>query len=226
MARIEVRDLRVNLGGRTVLRDVDLSVADGELVYLLGRNGAGKSTLLRSLCGMVTPAGGSIRIDGRVGMHLGADVVHPGHTARRHLRWFAAATGTRADRVDAVLAQTGVDAYGDRRIGGFSLGMRQRLGIATALLPDADALVFDEPLNGLDVEGILWFRQLLTDLTRQGRAVVVASHLLSEVERSADRIVVVDRQRTTPAVPVAEFVGTHPDLEAAYLAALSPEAAA
>ena len=226
MARIEVRDLQVNLGGRTVLQHVDLSVADGELVYLLGRNGAGKSTLLRTLCGMVPPAGGSVAIDGPVGMHLGTDTVHPGHTARRHLRWFAAASGVRADRVDEVLARTGVDAYGDRRIGSYSLGMRQRLGIATALLPDADALVFDEPLNGLDVEGIAWLRELLTDLARDGRAVVVASHLLSEVERTADRIAVVDRRTATPAVPLAEFLGAHPDLESAYLAAVSPEVAA
>lgn len=231
MARIEVRGLRVDLGGRTILHDADLSVAGGELVYLLGRNGAGKSTLLRSVCGMVTPSAGTVTVDGtpvrrlaspsrRLGMHLGIEPVHPGHTARRHLRWIAAAAGIDRGRVNQVLEQTGVDAYGTTRIGDYSLGMRQRLGIATALLPDAGALVFDEPLNGLDVEGIVWLRELLTGLTAQGRAVLVASHLLSEVARSADRVALVDGRRIAAALPVAEFTGEHPDLETAYLAAL------
>ena len=243
--RIDVRRLRVDLGGRTVLHDVDLTVSGGEVVYLLGRNGAGKSTLLRSICGMVTPRSGSVLIGGtpvrslgsparRLGMHLGIETVHPGHTARRHLRWVAAAAGLPRSRVDDVLDITGVAAYGDRRIGGYSLGMRQRLGIATALLPDAHALVFDEPLNGLDVEGIVWFRSLLTELASRGRAVVVATHLLAEVQRSAGdsasperrspvaRVVLVDRSTTSPAVEVAGFVGEHADLEAAYLAALGP----
>ncbi|WP_448222037.1 ABC transporter ATP-binding protein [Gordonia iterans] len=240
---IEVRDLRVDLGGRTVLHDVDLTVSGGEVVYLLGRNGAGKSTLLRSICGMVTPRSGSVFIGGtpvrslgsparRLGMHLGIETVHPGHTARRHLRWVAAAAGLPRSRVDDVLDITGVAAYGDRRIGGYSLGMRQRLGIATALLPDAHALVFDEPLNGLDVEGIVWFRLLLTELASRGRGVVVATHLLAEVQRSAGdsasperpvaRVVLVDRGTTSPAVGVSGFVGEHADLEAAYLAALGP----
>ncbi|GAA3970035.1 ABC transporter ATP-binding protein [Gordonia caeni] len=232
MARIEVRGLRVDLGGRTILHDADLSVAAGELVYLLGRNGAGKSTLLRSVCGMVTPSAGTVTLDGtpvrrlgsparRLGMHLGIEPVHPGHTARRHLRWIAAAAGIDRARVDEVLERTGVGAYGQQRIGDYSLGMRQRLGIAAALLPDAGALVFDEPLNGLDVEGIVWLRELLTGLTAQGRAVLVASHLLSEVARSADRVALVDDHRIAAALSVAEFTGDHPDLETAYLAALT-----
>lgn len=232
MAAIEVGGLRVDLGGRTVLHDVDLAVAAGELVYLLGRNGAGKSTLLRSICGMVTPTAGHVLIDRtpvrrlasparRLGMHLGAEPGHPGHTARRHLRALATAAGIDRRRIDDVLTRTGVDAYGDRRIGDYSLGMRQRLGIATALLPDAPALVFDEPLNGLDVEGIVWLRDLLTGLAADGRAVLVASHLLTEVERSADRVVLVDGHTASAPQTVDEFRGSHPDLEAAYLAALS-----
>lgn len=233
MARIEVRGLRVDLGGRTILEHVDLSVAAGELVYLLGRNGAGKSTLLRSVCGMVTPSAGTVTLDGtgvrrldsparQLGMHLGTEPVHPGHTARRHLRWIAAAAGIDRGRVREVMAATGVDDYGSRRIGDYSLGMRQRLGIATALLPDAGALVFDEPLNGLDVEGIVWLRGLLTGLAAQGRAVLVASHLLSEVARSADRVALVDGGTIATAAPVADFTAGHPDLESAYLAALTP----
>ncbi|GAC56952.1 putative ABC transporter ATP-binding protein [Gordonia hirsuta DSM 44140 = NBRC 16056] len=241
MSRIQVRDLRIELSGRTILHDVDLSAEPGELIYLLGRNGAGKSTLLRSICGMITPASGEVLIDGTpvrrlpsparsLGMHLGTEPVHPGHTARRHLRWIAAAAGVGGDRIDQVLARTGVDAYGNRRIGDYSLGMRQRLGIATALLPVLDggdgagALVFDEPLNGLDVEGIVWLRNLLGALAADGHAVLVASHLLAEVARSADRIVLIDRQTASPAVPVAEFQGRHDDLESAYLAAIGVRA--
>ena len=229
---IDVRGLRVDLGGRTVVTNANLSVARGELTYLLGRNGAGKSTLLRSICGMVTPSSGSVEISGvpvreiasparSVGMHLGADVVHPGHTARRHLRAVAAAAGIDPGRVDEVMTLTGVNSYGKRRIGEYSLGMRQRLGIATALLPDAPVLVFDEPLNGLDVEAIVWVRGLLTGLARSGRAVLVASHLLSEVQRSADRVALVHRKTVDGSVPVNVFVGDHPDLESAYLAAIT-----
>ncbi len=255
---IEARGLRVDLGGRSILRDVELSVAAGELVYLLGRNGAGKSTLLRTLCGMVTPTAGEVRVDGtpvrrfssparRLGVHLGTEPVHPGHTARRHLRWLAAAAGIDRGRIDEVLTLTGVDAYGDRWIGEYSLGMRQRLGIASALLPlapgsgaprvgrhraagsgvpaggAARALVFDEPLNGLDVEGIVWLRELLTGLAAGGCAVLVASHLLGEVARSADRVVLIDGGTASPARTVDAFRGEHPDLEAAYLAAIGRE---
>lgn len=232
--RIEVRGLRVDLGGRSILRDVDVSVPGGQLVYLLGRNGAGKSTLLRTVCGITSPVAGTVRIDGtpihglasparQLGMHLGTEPVHPGHTARRHLRWLAAAAGIGASRVDEVMARTGVAAYGNRRIGDYSLGMRQRLGIAAALLPDAGTLVFDEPLNGLDVEGIVWLRTLLTGLAGEGRAVLVASHLLGEVARSADAIVLINDGTAAPAVGVADFRGTHDNLEDAYLTAIGAQ---
>lgn len=228
---IEVRGLRVDLGGRSILRDVDLSVPGGQLVYLLGPNGAGKSTLLRTVCGITPPTAGTVEIDGtpirrlasparKLGMHLGTEPVHPGHTARRHLRWLAAAAGIDRGRVDAVVERTGLDAYGDRRTGDYSLGMLQRLGIASALLPDAGTLVFDEPLNGLDVEGIVWLRNLLTDLATEGRAVLVASHLLGEVARSADAVVLINDRTAAPAATVTDFQGAHGDLEDAYLAAI------
>ncbi|MFZ2512031.1 MAG: ATP-binding cassette domain-containing protein [Gordonia sp. (in: high G+C Gram-positive bacteria)] len=229
--RIEVRGLRVDLGGRSILRDVDLTVPGGQLVYLLGPNGAGKSTLLRTVCGITSPTAGTVKIDDipirrlssparGLGMHLGTEPVHPGHTARRHLRWLAAAAGIDKSRIDDVVARTGLDAYGTRRTGDYSLGMRQRLGIASALLPDAGTLVFDEPLNGLDVEGIVWLRTLLTGLAAEGRAVLVASHLLGEVARSADAIVLINNKTAAPAVSVPDFQGVHNDLEDAYLAAI------
>ena len=228
---IETRSLQVDLGGQTILHDVDIHVPAGQLVYLLGPNGAGKSTLLRSICGIVSPNAGTVEIDGTpvgrlasparcIGMHLGTTPVSPGHTARRHLRWLAAAAGIEQSRIDDVVARTGLDVYGKRRIGDYSLGMLQRLGIASALLPDAGTLVFDEPLNGLDVEGIVWVRNLLTGLAAEGRAVLVASHLLGEVARSADSIVLINNKTASPAVSVSDFQGTHDNLEDAYLTAI------
>ena len=228
---IEVEDLRVVLGRRTVLDNVNITVTGGELVYLLGRNGAGKSTLLRAAGGMITPRAGSVRIDGsplrrlnsparRIGAHLGIEPVHPGHTGRRQLRWIAAAARVPRTRVDEVIELTGIGDYAGRRIGGYSLGMRQRLGVAAALLPDAGTLLFDEPLNGLDVEGIIWLRTLLTSLAADGRAVLVASHLLDEIARSAHRVVVIDRRTVVADASLDAFVAGHADLESAYLSAI------
>ncbi|NLG44966.1 ATP-binding cassette domain-containing protein [Gordonia sp. (in: high G+C Gram-positive bacteria)] len=233
---IEIDDLRIDLGKRTILREVNLSVAPGEIVYLLGRNGAGKSTLLRAACGMVPCRSGEIRIDGaplhhtssparNIGMHLGIDPVHAGHTGRRQLRWIATAAGVGRDRVEDAIELTGIGGFVDRRVGSYSLGMRQRLGIACALLPEAQNLVFDEPLNGLDVEGIIWFRKLLECLAADGRAVLLASHLLSEVQRSADRIAVIDDATLTVDLPTDEVVATYGDLERGYLALIGAEAA-
>jgi len=226
---IEIDDLRVDLGRRTILREVNLTVAPGEIVYLLGRNGAGKSTLLRSVCGMAPLRSGEIRIDGaplrtapsparRIGMHLGIDPVHPGHTGRRQLRWLAAGAGVPRSRVDEAIALTAIGGYAGKPVGGYSLGMRQRLGIAGALLPDARNLVFDEPLNGLDAEGIIWFRGLLETLAADGRSVLLASHLLSEVQRSADRVVVIDDATVVADRRTADVVDRYGDLETGYLA--------
>ncbi|MDL9936938.1 ATP-binding cassette domain-containing protein [Gordonia sp. ABSL1-1] len=227
---IAVEGLSVRLGGQTILDEVDVAVAPGELVYLLGRNGAGKSTLLRTICGITMPSSGSVTVNGHrlsrtpsplteIGMHLGTDAHHPGHTARRHLRWLAKAGGAAAGRVDEVLDEVSLRHAASRRVDDLSLGMRQRLGIAAALLGDAPTIILDEPLNGLDIDGIRWMRGLLRDLARQGRAVLIASHMFDEVARTGDRVVVLDRGRVVADATVADFRGGHETLEDAYLAA-------
>ena len=239
---IRFDDVTVTLAGRPVLQRVCATVGDGELVYLLGRNGAGKSTLLRTACGILAPSSGAVTIDGAVppdhrspgalvGVHLGADSAgspsgpDPAHTGRRHLRWLAAAAGVGASRVDPVLRRVGLVDVADRRIGGYSLGMRQRLGIAAALLTDAPNLIFDEPVNGLDVDGIRWLRGLLRGLADEGRSVYIASHPLDEVARTGDRVLVLDHGRVLADAPVRDLVGERADVESAYLALLRPSSA-
>ncbi|MCF8587660.1 ABC transporter ATP-binding protein [Gordonia liuliyuniae] len=229
----------VGYGGRPVLSNVSLTVGDGRLVYLLGRNGAGKSTLLRAMCGMLRPSEGAVLVDGvppwqhprpatTIGVHLGADAAgsptgpNPAHTGRRHLRWLAAAGGTDVARVDRVLVRVGLAADADRRVADYSLGMRQRLGIAAALLSDAPNVIFDEPVNGLDIDGIRWLRKLLRGLADDGRAVFIASHLFDEVSRTADRVIVLDKGRVHADASLTEFVGAHADLETAYLDLIRP----
>ena len=226
---IEVSGLRKEYRGREVLRGVEHTFADGRLSYLLGLNGAGKSTRLRCIAGVTRPDGGGVRIDGRapasldapvrhLGMHLSADAFTPGHTARRHLRWLAALGGVPAGRADALLDEVGLAAVADRPVGGFSLGMRQRLGIASALVGNPRTLLLDEPLNGLDVAGVLWMRGLLQQWAAEGRCVVVASHALAEVERTADEVVMIEDGRIVAAGGVAEVQGTCVDLEEAFAA--------
>lgn len=226
---IEVAGLRKSFGGREVLRGIDHTFPDGRLTYLLGLNGAGKSTLLRCMSGVTRPDAGAVRIDGQafaafdapvrhLGMHLSADAFTPGHSARRHLRWLAALGGVPAGRADALLDEVGLADVADRPVGGFSLGMRQRLGIASALVGNPRTLLLDEPLNGLDVAGVLWLRGLLRQWAEEGRCVVVASHALAEVERTADDVVVVEDGRIVAAGPVAEVRGGYADLEAAFAA--------
>ena len=229
----------VPFGGTTVLNEVSMHVRDGRLSYLLGRNGAGKSTLLRTACGIVRPAGGSVAIGGRdpreltspasaIGVHLGADSAgsptgpNPMHTGRRHLRWLAAAGGVDTARVDPVLKRVGLLDAADRRVADYSLGMRQRLGIAAALLPDPENLIFDEPVNGLDIDGIRWLRTLLRGLADEGRAVVIASHLFDEVTRTGNDVIVLERGRKVADAPLAEFVDGYDDLESAYLDLIRP----
>ncbi|GAB17536.1 putative ABC transporter ATP-binding protein [Gordonia effusa NBRC 100432] len=215
--------------GVSALHDVSLRLPGGELSYLLGLNGAGKSTLLRCICGLSAPTSGRVTFGGnavttlpdrarQIGIHLEANRFPAGHTARRYLRWRAATAGVPRHRVDDVLDAVGMSGYADRRLGGFSLGMSQRIGIAAALLADPPVLLFDEPLNGLDIAGIHWARSLLTDLANQGRTVVVASHLLDEVARTADRIILLDSGRLIADAPLADFIGDATDLEIAYLA--------
>ncbi|CAM3056540.1 ABC transporter ATP-binding protein [Skermania piniformis] len=233
---IEIENVSVRLGGRVVLSDITATIAAGELVYLLGRNGAGKTTLLRAICGIVRPAAGRLLVNGRllsavnrpaveIGVHLGVDAAHPGHTARRHLRWLAHAGGIEPTRVNAVLDAVGLADVAGRRIVDLSLGMRQRLGIAAALLGDADVIVLDEPVNGLDIDGIRWLRGLLRRLVADGRTVLVASHLFDEVARTGDRVIVIGDGRMLADAPVGEFVGAHADLERAFLAVVGRSSA-
>ena len=185
---------------------LDFEVDPGTVTGFLGPNGAGKTTTLRMLLGLVAPTSGAATIDGRpyrqladpaqrVGAVLEQSGFHPGRSARDHLRVLATAAGLAPARIDEVLEQTGLAAAARRRVGGFSLGMRQRLGLAAALLGDPDVLVLDEPANGLDPEGVHWLRGLVRGLADQGRTVLVSSHLLAEVDQTVDQVVIIDRGR-------------------------------
>jgi ABC-2 type transport system ATP-binding protein len=181
---------------------LSFTVDYGRVVGFLGPNGAGKTTALRMLLGLVRPTAGTAVIDGRryydlaepwrtVGALLGADTAHPGRTARDHLRVLARAAGIATQRADDLAELVGLGAAARRRVGGYSLGMRQRLGLATALLGDPRVLVLDEPANGLDPEGIHWLRDLVRGFAGQGRAVLISSHVLSEVAQAADDVVII-----------------------------------
>ncbi|MEN3361053.1 MAG: type transport system ATP-binding protein [Mycobacteriales bacterium] len=204
--------------GTTLAVDgLSFAVQPGRVTGFLGPNGAGKSTTMRMMLGLDRPAQGSILIDGRrypqlphpvrhVGALLEAKSFHPGRKARHHLRWVAASTGIPARRVGEVLETVGLSAVANKRAGGFSLGMAQRLGLATALLGDPPILLLDEPVNGLDPEGILWIRQFMKNYAAQGRTVFVSSHLLSEMAVTADHLVIIGRGRLIADVPTSEFL--------------------
>ncbi|MGW0906321.1 ATP-binding cassette domain-containing protein [Streptomyces sp. NPDC002853] len=213
---IEVNELTKRYGGATAVNSLSFTVRPGQVTGFLGPNGAGKTTTLRMLLGLVGPSGGTATIDGRafasrprglrhVGALLDAGDVHGGRTARAHLRALAHANGIPRGRVADVLREVGLTEVAGRRVGGFSLGMRQRLGIATALLGDPPVLLFDEPLNGLDPEGVLWVRGLFRRLAAEGRTVFVSSHLMSEMENTADQLVVIGRGELIAAESVADF---------------------
>ena len=204
--RIDVVGLTKRFGAVTALDDLTFSVRPGVVTGFLGPNGAGKTTTLRCLLGLVAPTSGSATVDGRryrdldrplatVGAALEAADFHPGRTARAHLQVIALASGVPRDRVDQLLGLVGLEEFADRRVGGYSLGMRQRLGLAQALLGDPPVLILDEPANGLDPAGIAWLRQFLRSLAQEGRTVLVSSHVLSEVEQTVDDIVVIARGR-------------------------------
>ncbi len=229
---ITVDGLSVRLGGQQILDEVSTAVAPGQLVYLLGRNGAGKSTLLRTICGITRPRTGTVLVNHRplaraprplteVGIHLGTNAFHPGHTARRHLRWLADAGGVDRRRVDDLLDQVGLADARSRRVTDLSLGMKQRLGLAGALLGDASTILLDEPLNGLDIDGIRWLRGLLRELADEGRSLLIASHLMDEVGRTGDRVIVLDGGRVVADTTVEEFVVGHHTLEDAYIATVT-----
>jgi ABC-2 type transport system ATP-binding protein len=204
--------------GRTVAVDeLSFSVAPGRVTGFLGPNGAGKSTTMRMILGLDTPNGGEVRIDGRryrelrqplrtVGALLDAKWVHPNRSARAHLKWLAVSNQLPVSRVDEVLEVVGLTGVANRRAGGFSLGMSQRLGIAAALLGDPQVLLFDEPVNGLDPEGILWIRKFMHRLADEGRTVFVSSHLLSEMALTAQDLVVIGRGKLIAQSSTEEFV--------------------
>src|SRR5919106_295818 len=205
-ATIEVRGLRKHYGHTVAVDGLSFTVAPGEVTGFVGPNGAGKSTTMRLILGLDAPNEGTALVGGReyasiphplheVGALLDASALHPSRRARDHLLWMAHSNGISQKRVDEVIDFVGLSAVARRRGGGFSLGMRQRLGIAGALLGDPPILMFDEPVNGLDPEGIRWIRGLLRSLASEGRAVLVSSHLMGELEDTADHLVVIGRGR-------------------------------
>jgi ABC-2 type transport system ATP-binding protein len=204
--RIDVVGLTKHFGETVALDDLSFSVRPGVVTGFLGPNGAGKTTTLRCLLGLVTPTSGTATIDGRryrdlelpvrvAGSALEASDFHPGRTARAHLQVLALAAGIDTARADALLAQVGLSDAATRRVGGFSLGMRQRLALAQALLGDPPVLILDEPANGLDPAGIAWLRGFLRALAAEGRTILVSSHVLSEVKQTVDDVVVITRGR-------------------------------
>jgi ABC-2 type transport system ATP-binding protein len=214
---IEVRGLVKRFGPAAVVDGLSFTAGAGTVTGFLGPNGAGKTTTLRMLLGLVTPASGQAVIWGkpyrelgsrrrRVGAVLEASGFHPGRTVADHLRVRCAAAGAARSRIGAVLAETGMGELAGRRAGGLSLGERQRLGLAGALLGDPEVLILDEPANGLDPAGVLWLRGFLRQLGEQGRTVLVSSHILAEVAQFAGRAVVIDRGRLVSAGPVTELV--------------------
>ncbi|QXQ14258.1 ATP-binding cassette domain-containing protein [Skermania piniformis] len=215
---IEVKGLTKYFGATHAVEDLTFTVAPGQVTGFLGPNGAGKSTTMRMILGLDKPTSGVALIQGRpyaelthplrtVGALLDARWVHPNRSARAHLQWMAASSGIPKARVDEVLRLVGLTDVAGKSAGGFSLGMSQRLGLAGALLGDPPVLLFDEPVNGLDPEGILWIRRFMQRLAGEGRTVLVSSHLLSEMAQTADQLVVIGRGRLISVATVQEFVG-------------------
>ncbi len=214
---IEVSHLSKSFGPVQAVDDLSFTVHPGRVTGFLGPNGAGKTTTLRMLLGLVTPTAGTATIGGQryhalrrptsvVGAALEAASFHPGRTALDHLRVYAPQVGVGDARASEVLHLVGLDAVARRRVGGFSLGMRQRLALATTLLGDPPVLLLDEPANGLDPEGISWLRGLLRALAAQGRTVLVSSHMLSEVQQTVDDVVIIAKGRLVRSSSLAELV--------------------
>ena len=225
---IEVRGLTKRYGPAVAVDGLSFTVRPGSVTGFLGPNGSGKSTTLRMIMSLDFPDSGQARIGGRayrelrwplreVGALLEARSFHPGRSARAHLAALAASNRIPPARVDEVLDAVGLTAVAGRRARTFSLGMAQRLGIATALLGDPGVLLLDEPVNGLDPEGIRWLRTLLQSLAAQGRTVLMSSHLISEMALTAQRLVVIGQGRLLAETTVAELAGTASSLEEAFL---------
>jgi ABC-2 type transport system ATP-binding protein len=226
---IQVQHLTRRYGSTRVLDDLSFEVKPGVVTGFLGPNGAGKSTAMRTMVGLTTPTTGRVLLEGRrygeireplrvVGAMLDGNGFHPARSARSHLAFLATANRLPRARVDEVLGLTGLELAAGRRVGPFSLGMKQRLGIAAALLGDPRILILDEPNNGLDPEGIIWLRGMLTSLAAEGRAVLVSSHLITELALSAGHLVVIGRGRLLADAPIGELVATEgATLEGTYL---------
>jgi len=214
---IEAIGLTKRYGTTVAVDNLSFTVPPGQVTGFLGPNGAGKSTTMRLILGLDAPTSGSVTVNGRpypqyrrplleVGALLEAKAVHGGRSARNHLKWLALSNGISRSRVDHVLGQVGLGGVARRRAGGFSLGMGQRLGIAAALLGDPKVLLFDEPVNGLDPEGVLWIRTLLKSLAAEGRTVFVSSHLMSEMALTADRLIIIGRGRLIAETTIGDLL--------------------
>lgn len=214
---IETHDLTKSYGSTRALDGLSLRVETGQVAGFLGPNGAGKSTTMRMIVGLDRPTSGRTTVNGteyrhlrapltEVGVLLDAKAVHPGRTARSHLRAMAATHGIPASRVDEVIDLAGISPVARKRAGKFSLGMGQRLGIASALLGDPHTLILDEPVNGLDPEGVLWVRRFARHAASEGRTVLLSSHLMSEMAQTADHVIVMGRGRVLADAPISELV--------------------
>lgn len=217
---IEVRELTKRFGHTAAVDQLSFDVLPGRVTGFLGPNGSGKSTSMRCMLALDRADAGTALFDGRpytsmrrplyeVGALLDAGYVHPGRSARNHLRAISASNGIAAARVDEVLAQVGLTEVARRRVGTFSLGMRQRLGLAAVLLGDPHTVILDEPANGLDPEGIRWIRDVMVHLASQGKTVLVSSHLLSEMSQMADDLIVIGMGRLIETSSVTDFVSKH-----------------
>ncbi|WP_282084229.1 ABC transporter ATP-binding protein [Streptomyces tendae] len=217
MTSIDVQNLTKEYGTRRAVDDLTFTVRPGRVTGFLGPNGAGKSTTMRLVLGLDRPTSGTATVGGRayttlheplrhVGALLDADAAHGSRTARNHLRVLAASNRVPARRVDEVMEETGIASVARSRVKAFSLGMRQRLGIAAALLGDPEVVMLDEPSNGLDPEGIIWIRELLRRMAAEGRTVLVSSHLMNETASFADHLVVLGRGRLLADTPMRDFI--------------------
>ncbi len=229
---IEVEHLTKRFGATTAVDDLSFTVHPGTVTGFLGPNGAGKSTAMRVIAGLARPTSGTTRVNGRpvaehaaplaeIGTLLAAGATHPGRTARSHLLALATTHGLGRTRVDEVLHLTGMEAVADRRVGSFSMGMGQRLGLAAALLGDPRTIMLDEPINGLDPDGIVWVRHFLRGLAAEGRTVFLSSHLMSEMAQTADHLIVIGRGRLIADAPIEQLLA---GVGATRVAVKTPEA--
>ena len=230
---IEARELTKRYGEKTAVDGISFTIAPGSVTGFLGPNGAGKSTTMRMVMGLDRPTSGTVTVSGKpyaehrsplseAGALLDANAVHPGRSARSHLRTMAATHHIPASRVTEVIEMTGLATVAGKRVGGFSLGMGQRLGIASAMLGDPRTLILDEPVNGLDPEGVQWVRRLVRSLAEEGRTVFLSSHLMSEMAQTADQLLVIGRGRILAAGPVQQVIDS---VSGAAVRVRSPHAA-